>query len=211
MLNVLATDNFNRADAGLGANWATITGAGNPLIVTNAVQTTAIGADSAARYTAVASPNNQYAQTKVIAYDDSAKGHGPVLRAASAANTYYRIISKGPSGASALIEIHKFVATTFTSLTSVTATTALNDLIRGEVFNNTITGYVAGVRKTVISDASIASGSFGIAVFADGGATSSSRVDDWEGGEIVDEAVPTFYNLFPKPTMQQPLMAGRTN
>lgn len=88
----LAADDFDRADGGLGANWATTTDSTALAIVSNE----AVGNSAAVfggRYTATAAPNDGYAEIVVgsVVCTTSDEGIGPAYRVASGALTKYLV------------------------------------------------------------------------------------------------------------------------
>src|SRR4029077_9100812 len=81
------TDNFNRADGGMGANWVTDTSLNHPLaIVSNTCQGSTAATHNIATYNASGVlPANQYAQCKVAVIGGYV---GTVLRSDTAGNFY---------------------------------------------------------------------------------------------------------------------------
>ena len=167
-----ATDNFNRADVNpIGGNWTTIGALSAVQIVSNAAKGTNASGRSAAYWNADAFANDQYAQTVVPftggLYD------GPVVRAATGAETYYNF---RPNGASTAI-LYKAVAGTFTALGSGWAFVAGNTL-KLSIEGTTLTGYINGVAQDPTqTDSALASGSAGIRFYGTGG-----TLDDFEAG-----------------------------
>lgn len=189
----LATDAFTRADGGLGANWTTVTGTNAPALVSNGVRDIDVGGnDAAARYSAVTWPNDQYAECSITTASSANVGGGPMVRASTTANTYYRATVKGPFGATAVIRIEKFLAGAYSALTSnITLTLAANDVIRLTVTtsgsNAVLTAYQNGVARAgpvTDSTSALTTGQAGIAVFVDAGALTDVVVDNWAGGSI---------------------------
>lgn len=191
MPTTLATDNFNRADGGLGANWTTITGKGSPQVNNNVAVTTAVGTDSMARYSAISWPDNQYAQVKVSAVSSSASGTGPIVRCATGAASFYLAYVTGLSGGLATIKLTKY--TTGTGSDLVTATNqpfAVNDVLRLEVSGNPAVlkvyrnGIVISALNFTDSSSPFTSGQPGFLAYVDAGAVTDSSADDWEGGDL---------------------------
>lgn len=183
-MSVLATDNFNRADGGLGANWATQTGNGAPQIGSNKARTNAVGTDSVARYSAISWPNDQYAKQKTITLGAS-HGNGPCTRCASAANTYYGSYVDGAYGAGASFTTFKCIAGTHSNLATGTKLVATGDVIELRAVGTAISGYINSVLQLgPTTDSAISAGDAGILVFVDSGTTADSEADDWEGGDF---------------------------
>jgi hypothetical protein len=185
---VLATDNFNRADsASLGASWTTPTGDLAWRITSNAATyNTVSGADTAGVYNAITWPADQYSQVKATAgTGGGGVGVGPTCRAASAAQTRYRLVACG--AATSNIELSKEVAGTFTSIWFRTSSFANGNLVRLEAQGTTLRAYNAGVQVGASStDSSIASGNAGFLYSA---IDASISADDWEGGDFTTSGV----------------------
>ena len=81
------SDDFNRANGGLGANWTAITDNNAPVILTNQAHGT--GGYSGARWSADAFANNQFATCYFGGTDQTRVG--PRVRVAANANTYYGV------------------------------------------------------------------------------------------------------------------------
>lgn len=163
----MATDNFNRADGGLGANWTT--GHGDaPQITSNQ----AGGADteySMAFWNADAFTDDQYSQLVRV---NNENYRAPAVRcdATSGGNCY--------AAFSNATQWHKLVNGTWSQLGNI-SNTALNDVIRLEVVGTGLDYQINGSSANTTTDASLTEGAAGMAFF---GAT--SRVDDWEGGDL---------------------------
>ena len=188
----LASDTFP-TNGPLAGNWTTITGADAMTVAAGAVQDAAVdGNDAAARYTAVTWPNDQYAECAIVAASTTNAGAGPIVRASTTANTYYRATVKGPFGATAVIRIEKFLTGVYSSSPSgnVTITLAANDIIRLSVTtsgsNAVLTATQNGVTRVSWTDstAAILTGQAGLAVFVDSGAATDAIADNWAGGSI---------------------------
>lgn len=202
-----ATDNFNRANGGLGANWTTVSTMAAPLISGNLVQTNLVSQDSAAFWNADTFPNDQRSQviaTKAIT--DTGKSVFAAVRVAAATKDFYAAGARGPLGASATLEIRKFISGTSTVLSTATKTINAGDLIMCEVIGNTLNAYVNGVLQgTVASGGQLLTGSAGIFIFVDTGADTDAQLDDWQGGGIptADAAVASL-----SPTISRFVLSG---
>jgi hypothetical protein len=110
------SDNFNRSDGGLGANWITLTGASAPSISSDQVSTpSGIGE---AYYNSSPTSNNQTSTIDVISVP-SFGFVGVLLRASSSANTAYvgQIYVDGDGNPELLIR--KIIAGSFTDLATL--------------------------------------------------------------------------------------------
>lgn len=188
-MGVLATDDFNRADASdLGANWTKKGDQGSddpPLhIVSNqAASHLGYGATYCMIYTGVACPDDHYSQGVIV---NCTNFHGIAARVTDYNNCYvFGIASTYFGGSSSTYRIWKVVAGTYTSLGTGTATRATSDVLKIEANGTAIKGYVNGVEDVSVTDSSITTGDFGIWVFA---TSAAARFDDWEGGDFAAAA-----------------------
>jgi len=189
MKRILASDNFDRANGGLGTNWTTVTGLAAPQITSNTVNPLAVGSDSAAFYNAVSFPNDQWSQATMVAAATS-QGIEILCRCAAAAKTFYYGQVTGPVGATAKAYLKKWVAGTLTSLVGPTTfTSAANDVFRLEVIGTSLVLYQNDVALISTTDSSIASGSPGIYVYADAGVITTIDLDLWSGGDFYAPAI----------------------
>lgn len=169
----VATDNFNRADGGLGANWTdTVDEGSTPLIDTNVVKSDG-GLDAAAFYSAAAFDNDQYSQIEVTAKG----GYLGVLVRASAGD--WVIGQCGGSGNNLNIRWYNGAAYTVIG-SDWTGTVNVGDIIKLEVIGTTFNLYQNGVlRVSGVNASAPASGKPGLSISA-----ASGRVDNWEGGNV---------------------------
>lgn len=183
-MGVLATDNFNRANGGLGANWTTQSGETAPSIVSNTVQV-AGGFVYGARYSAITWPNDQYAQCKAVATrpPTTDEGVGPSCRMATGAQTHY-FLQAGAGDT----RLYKVVGGSYTQLGTTGSAVAVNDVLYLEVktsgANAIVTAKVNGVAvcgSPVTDTSPIASGQAGMWLATSDGA---ANLDDWEGGDL---------------------------
>jgi hypothetical protein len=185
--NTLASDNFNRANGGLGANWTTVTGTDAPTITSASLRDPATGGtDAEAFYNAVSFPADQWAQVNTLkAITATSRGVGVLLRNdTGGARTHYRVMAEGPFGTTATVAIQKHVSGSFTSLASTTTTVNQGDTLYGEVQGSTIVAKVNGTQVLSTTDTSITSGAAGVVVFVDTGTTADAIVDDWFAGNF---------------------------
>lgn len=173
-MSLPVSDNFNRANGGLGSNW-TIQRE-TPAIVSNQ----AVGQSSGQHHqywNADAFPNDQRAQvTFRVAYA------GPAVRAsgtgASGANNYFVTADAFNSA------IYKQINGGFTELTTGAGHSG-GDVMRLTVVGTALTAYKNGVQSMAASDGSLSSGSAGFQLFDTTGAA-----DDWEGDDMRDDVFP---------------------
>ena len=168
-----ACDNFNRADGSLGANWSISHGA---LQIASNKVITSVADFNLAWWNADTFTANYSSQCTVF-YRDDDRGtfNGPAVRVTSGGNGYFAVGTQ--FGAGNNIELHKYVSSVDTLLTTFTGLTLTNgDLIRLDCVSTTLTVRLNGTIVGSFSDASLSGGQPGIFVFSN---VASSAVDDW--------------------------------
>jgi hypothetical protein len=177
---VIVTDNFNRANGGLGPNWS----AGeNSLVISTNTVTASVGPASAAWVGTFG--NDQFAEISPSFLGTSASDVvGVTVRMTSNGSDFYHARWFGNAG-SPIIQVYKRVAGgSLSQLASSVPTTqpAATDVLRLEVVGNSITVKLNGTPVaglTAISDASVPSGgSPGVRM------NGNSTGDNWRGGDI---------------------------
>lgn len=202
---VLATDNFNRANGGLGANWTTMVGDDLPNISSNAVVDSDMtnNIDAGAYYNATSAPNDQYSKVTGITMTTESVP-GTVVRCnTSGAITRYFSFFDTPGG-SANFTIYKVVTGTYTSILTGTATIANGDTQQLEVQGTTLNIKRNGTSLNTVGDSAIASGQFGITVVSIANAGTTGVLDDWEGGDFTLAGLPP--GLGPQVGLTEPAM-----
>jgi hypothetical protein len=206
----IATDDFNRADGGLGANWTTAQNQLAPLIVSNVVQPNAVGStESAAFYTATSFSPNQYSQVVLVQILTDFNRHaGVLLRCQAGVQTYYEIMCFGALGTTCFLTIDKYVSASSTALASGSALVTINpnDVLRASVDSThtiriTVNG-VSAFAPTTDASSPIASGQPGINVHTSANLTTDSKIDNWEGGDLAPG--PSFRVLKTRPGLFKP-------
>ncbi len=190
-MGVLATDDFNRANGGLGANWTTATSSGAPQIDTNVVRTNVVATDSRAYYNAVSFPNDQYSQIVVVAITSNTGAVSAATRVDSGTLSSYMARGTGPTGASAVLAIDKYTSGVFVTITSATKTINVSDVIKMESNGTSQTAYINGVAQLgPTSDSANTAGKAGVFVFVDVGNAVDAELDTWEGGDLAAGGAP---------------------
>lgn len=182
-MGVLATDNFNRADASpIGAPWTTQIGSQAMKIVSNACTPVSTSMDCGAYNTSASWPNDQYSQCKVTATGGASAdlGIGPAVRCSTSATTFYRAVWNG--AATNNITLTKAVAGSYTLIWTRTATISAGSVLRIEAQGTAIRVFVNGTQVGAsTTDSSITSGSAGVQYSS---AITTASLDDWEGGDF---------------------------
>ncbi len=177
-----ATDNFNRAGPGLGANWTDNTG------TFQIVSSVDVASNTASLYVfnhwnADTFANDQYSFGTVTA-TSGGNNIGVSARAATGA-TATGYIYNCDNGTHYLI---KFVSGTDTTLGTAANACTVNDVLRIEANGTSIVGKRNGLNHVgPITDSAITSGFAGLSGW---GAGTTPRIDNWEGGNLGAAAAP---------------------
>jgi hypothetical protein len=163
-----ASDNFNRANGNLGANWTDATGTNAIQVATNALQSNG-GVDALIYWNADTFANDQVADLTVTAVGDSYLG--PAVRCA--VNNGYGFYA-GQFGR----YLFKIVAGVTTTISSDATSVTNGDVYELSVVGTQITVKRNGVDLFTPTDASLSSGRAGLAGFGSAGAL---RYDNWNG------------------------------
>lgn len=175
-MTVLATDDFNRANGALGANWTNLVN--SFVILSNAAKPNAYGDDAVSIYSAATWPNDQYAQVNVLGIGNTALDIGPgvCLRAANA-NNFYRITC-----GTTHCDVAKVVSGSYSTITDLGAGFLPGDTLYAEIQGTTIKVFRNGVQfGTNVTDSSLSSGSAGLMYSSN---ASGVTVDNFEGGDF---------------------------
>ncbi len=178
------TDNFNRANGGLGANWTTVPGWAAPQIISNTVGASADGTESDAywsgSYTWTAA---QYSQIQMPTLPNSTSGDcgaGTNLQSSPNETGYYCSYFK--DGGTTLHlhwgknvnAVNLDISTPFTTITAGDTIQALYDGYNLKCFVNGTLEY-SRPDETIVSTYGNGAGSFG-------GANGACRMDNYQGG-----------------------------
>lgn len=172
-----ATDDFNRANGSIGANWTVSSGNVFEVDTNRLKHTSASGAGGVARYTATSFPADQYASVKLAVLGNAV---GPVVRAG--ASQVYLFIGSAP-GYWDLVRVN-YITVAAVGLASNNAgpTPAAGDVLELRAEGTSLRGYVNGALIVSATDSVLTSGSPGIMGYGAAGGT--DRVDDFAAGAI---------------------------
>jgi hypothetical protein len=184
-MTVLASDNFNRANANpIGAPWTTGFGESAMQIVGNVATPSTLAGDCGADHTGITWPNDQYVKAKLSCVGTSGGGSGVCLkiRSATGARTYYRL--EIDHAATNNIYLEKCIATVFTPLTGFPLTLAWTDGDTWELqaSGTKISVFRNGVLVGSATDSEIASGNTGMGYSS---SETSASINDWEAGNLL--------------------------
>ena len=177
----IASDNFNRADGGLGANWTQF-GNSNLVIVSNAVASDEGGGNpSAAYWNANSFANDQYSQATVLhAAGTGSGGSGVTVRWVNGVGGYAATFHGSTWDIRFL-----YSNGNATLLTSGSGTFADNDVIKLQIIGSTLTLFQNGTSIGTTTDTTYVSGHPGM---YDVSYALTSFLDDWSGGNVTADA-----------------------
>lgn len=175
-MSELATDNFNRADGGLGSNWTTASGCFALSISSNACL---CNDDPEGGYwNAVTPSNDQYSQLTIgsVVVTASDNGIGPSIRQSTSADTKYFVM-----GSTVDSHCYKVVAGAYTQIGSTAGSVTTGDVLYIEAQSTAVVAKKNGSNLITATDSAVTSGRFGIF-----GANQSENptADNWSGGDF---------------------------
>lgn len=177
---VSVSDNFNRADGGLGSNWTTVTGTTAPQIVSNVLQPGTAGTLNSAFWSADAFANDQWVQGKMPNSTGSAQGPGLAVRLANSRG--YFLWFGNSANTVSIWRMDSSVSWTQLAISN-TLTVSGNDVWTLAAQGSTLTAYQNGTQVLQTTDTNFTTGSPGVWMFNGG-----NQIDDWSGGD-------TFYSV----------------
>lgn len=205
------SDNFDRADGGLGGNW-TLQFSSFPYftdaqIVSNKVQSTVVGGMSGSEiYTPVNFNQDQVSQVDIVTFTGAGElSAGVFLRAAITQETFYLLRAYINTG-SLTSDIQKAIAGAYTTLASESATTwAGGNVIRGVAQGSNLYLLRNGAMLLSATDGTIFSGKPGLHVFVETTVLTDAEIDNWYGADFTL----TDYTDFPKPKIRDAALRGQ--
>lgn len=171
-MTTLATDDFNRANGTLGANWTTVTGFNAFQIASNVVTQVTEPGDTGARYNAVTFPNDQWSQVTVDVSINS--NGGPAVRMATdgSANYYVFVVAGGE------YRIYSISGGSGSLISNAAGSFSNGDVAYLEIQGTTLIAKKNGVQVLTITDATHSAGAAGIHAYSIG------SLDDWSAGDF---------------------------
>ena len=176
------SDNFNRANGGLGANWTTVSGTTAPQIVNNTVQPGTAGTLNSAYWSANTFGANQYAAASFP--NSSGTNWGPAI-AVRLSNSKGYILWYGNQ--TNVVSIWRMdSSTSWTQLkASAQLTIAATDVWRFQAVGSTLTGYQNGKQVITVTDTRYTTGAPGIWMYF-----ATNQITNWSGGDVT--TIPTY-------------------
>lgn len=171
--SVRASDNFNRADGALGANWTTL-GSGHTIVSNQADGAT--GANRFDVWAAACNTNDNWSQ---IAFGAAPVGTmAAAARVVDASNFY----SLAYVQSTTTLGLRRTVGGSATTLTSTVTALSSGQVLRIEVQGTALRGYVDGVLVLSTTDATFATGKR--VGFRTTSPPSAVKYDNWSGGDL---------------------------
>jgi len=170
------SDNFNRANGGLGSNWTTVAGTNAPKIVSNVLKAGSPNTINSAYWSANTFSGNQFVQANMPASSGSNWGPGIAVRLSSTkgyflwyGNTANQISIWRQDSASSWSQI----------ATSGTLTIAATDVWMLQANGSVITAYQNGKQVASVTDTHYTTGSPGVWMYY-----SNNQITNWSGGDL---------------------------
>ena len=175
----VVSDNFNRADGGLGGNWTTVAGTSAPKIVSNTLQAGTPGALNSAYWSASTFGADQFAQASLPNSSGTQYGPGIAVRL-SGTKGYFLWYGNSP-GTVSLWRMDGSSSSSWTQLAQSAPLTMSpsSDVWMIQAVGSTISGYQNGNLVVQATDTNITSGSPGVWLYY-----SSNQIDNWSGGDV---------------------------
>ena len=176
------SDNFNRANGGLGSNWTTVSGTVAPQIVSNTVQAGSAGTLNSAYWSANTFGSNQYAAASFP--NSSGTNYGPAI-AVRLSNSKGYILWYGNSANT--VSIWRMDSSSrWTQLkASAKLTIAATDVWKLQAVGSTLTAYQNGKQVVTTTDTHYTTGAPGIWMYYAG-----NQITNWSGGDVA--TTPTY-------------------
>src|SRR5215472_1524431 len=181
--STMVTDNFNRANGGLGANWTTSSdlataGGGSLQISGNQVVSSPTNVNFISFYSGATFPNDQYAQATIIGGIPGYSTAGVVVRHQGSGGSSFYLFNGYPGAGPSQVAYFRCDAGNWTLLASYNAPVNSGSILKLRVVGSTLTGSVDGVDQPSVTDTTYASGFPGIHC-------RSGAADDFQAGDFV--------------------------
>ena len=173
------SDNFNRADGGLGGNWTTVAGTSAPKIVSNVLRAGTAGALNSAYWSASTFGADQFAQASLPGSSGTQYGPGIAVRLSSTKG-YFLWYGNSP-GTVSLWRMDGASSPSWTQLAQSAPLTMSpsSDVWMIQAVGSTISGYHNGNLVVQATDTHYTSGSPGVWLYY-----SSNQIANWSGGNV---------------------------
>ena len=176
------SDNFNRANGGLGSNWTTVSGTTAPQIVNNTAQPGSAGTLNSAYWSANTFGSNQYAAASFPNSSGTNFGPGIAVRL-SGSKGYFLWYGNSAS----TVSIWRMdSSSSWTQLkASAKLTVAATDVWQLQAVGSTLTGFQNGKQVVTTTDTNYTTGAPGIWMYY-----AANQITNWSGGDVA--TTPTY-------------------
>ena len=176
------SDNFNRADGGLGSNWTTVSGTTAPQIVNNTAQPGSAGTVNSAYWNANTFGGDQYAAASFP--NSSGTNYGPAIAVRLGNSTGYFLWYGNSDSTVSIWRMDS--SSSWTELkASAKLTIAATDVWQLQAVGSTLTGYQNGKQVVTATDTHYTTGAPGIWMYY-----ASNQITNWSGGDVA--TTPTY-------------------
>ena len=176
------SDNFDRADGGLGSNWTTVSGTAAPKIVSNNLRAGTASAVNSAYWSASTFGSDQFAQASLP--NSSGTQYGPGIAVRLSSTKGYFLWYGNSSNTVSLWRMDNSSGWTQLKQSGPLTVSASSDVWMIRAVGSTISGYQNGKLVVQATDTKITSGSPGVWLYY-----SSNQIDNWSGGDVASYTV----------------------
>ena len=170
------SDNFNRANGGLGSNWTTVSGTTAPQIVNNMAQPGSAGTLNSAYWSANTFGGNQYAAASFPG--SSGTNYGPGIAVRLSNSTGYFLWYGNSASTVSIWRMDS--SSSWTELkASANLTVAATDVWQLQAVGSTLTGYQNGKQVVTTTDTHYTTGAPGIWMYY-----ATNQITNWSGGDV---------------------------
>jgi hypothetical protein len=176
------SDNFNRANGGLGSNWSTVSGTTAPQIINNTAQPGAAGTLNSAFWSASTFGSDQYVAASFP--NSSGTNYGPAIAVRLSSSKGYFLWYGNSAGTVSIWRMDN--SSSWTQLkASAKLTIAATDVWKLQAVGSTLTGYQNGKQVVTATDTHYTTGAPGIWLY-----NAANQITNWSGGDVA--TTPTY-------------------
>jgi hypothetical protein len=176
------SDNFNRANGGLGSSWSTVSGTSAPQIINNTAQPGSPGTLNSAYWSASAFGSDQYAAASFP--NSSGTNYGPGIAVRIRNSTGYFLWYGNSASTVSIWRMDS--SSSWTQLkASAKLTIAAADVWQLRAVGSTLTGYQNGKQVVTTTDTHYTTGAPGIWMY-----NAANQITNWSGGDVA--TAPTY-------------------
>jgi len=176
------SDNFDRADGGLGSNWTTVSGTAAPKIVSNNLRVGTANAVNSAYWSASTFGSDQFAQASLP--NSSGAQYGPGIAVRLSSTEGYFLWYGNSSNTVSLWRMDNSSGWTQLQQSGPLTVSPSSDVWMIQAVGSTISGYQNGKLVVQATDTKITSGSPGVWLYYP-----SDQIDNWSGGDVATYTV----------------------